>query len=230
MAASEMSDRAIKEILFDLRKSDFWDPDPVPVILKQALRLFRGYPGYLRGNGFGSLLKKIPIKRVEDCPVPLIIAATNLTHRRADYFTRGSLIKAIQASGSVPMLFKPVEMDGSLYVDGGMVSKAPVEALAELIKPDKMIIHFVSSSNLRSPENAFLKKKMTPWHIHHLSVSISRQEAYERQCERVVQQGIGLVEVKTGAPSVGPNSLAKGPAAYSKARQAAIEILSEHGF
>jgi len=227
MAASEMTDHAIKELLFDLKKSDFWDPEPLATVLKQALRLFRGYSGYLQGKGFGRLLRKLPVDRLEDCPVPLLIASTNLTRRRADYLTRGSLTKAIQASGSVPMLFKPVEIDGSLHVDGGMVSKAPVQALADLIEPEKMIIHFISSSNLKSPENAFLNKKMTPWRIHHLSVSISRQEAYRGQCETVKGRGIELIEVKTDAPAVGPNSLEKGPAAYKKAREAALEILSK---
>ena len=35
----------------------------------------------------------------------------------------GSLVKAVQASGAVPALFKPVRIKGSLYVDGGMVNK-----------------------------------------------------------------------------------------------------------
>jgi NTE family protein len=230
MAASEMSDQAIKEILFNLKKSDFWDPDPMHNILKGALKLFRGYSGYLRGKGFAGLLEHIPIKRIEDCPTPLVITATNLTLQREEFFTQGSLIKGIQASGAVPMLFKPVEIDGSLYVDGGMVNKAPVQVLSDLIQPEKIIVHFIASDNLESPVNSFLRKRMTLWHIHHLAVNISRQEAYQRQCDAVKQRGIMVVEVKTDAPGVDPNSLEKGPSAYYKARQAALKILSKEGF
>jgi NTE family protein len=125
------------------------------------------------------------------------------------------------------MLFKPVEIDGSLYVDGGVVNKAPVQALADLIQPDKIIVHFVPSVDLESPANSFLRKRMTPWHVHSLCFDISRQEAYLKQCDLVRQRGIEIMEVRTDAPPLGPNSLEKGPLAYSKAREATLRVL-EH--
>jgi NTE family protein len=227
MAAASMSDRAIKEILFDVKKSHFWDPDPLPVILKKVLRRLKGYTGYLRGDGFGKLLERIPAKNIEDCPVPLIIVSTNLSLRREERFTRGPLIKAIQASGSVPMLFKPVEIDGSLFVDGGVVNKAPVQALADEIRPDKIIVHFIASDNIGDRKNSFLKKPMTPWHIQHLAVNISRHEAYLRQCDQVRERGIEVIEIITNAPTVGPGKLERGPEAYEKARETTFRILSE---
>ena len=227
MAAANMSDPLIKEILFSLSKSDFWDPDPLPTLLRSLLNLMKGYTGYLSGDGFARLLEKIPMRRFEECPTPLVITATNLTQRREDTFIRGNLIKAIQASGAVPMLFKPVEIDGSLYVDGGVVNKAPVQALADLIQPDKIIVHFVPSADLESPANSFLRRRMTPWHIHSLSLDISRQEAYQKQCDLVRQRGIEIMEVRTDAPPLGPNSLEKGPMAYDKAREATLRILSQ---
>jgi NTE family protein len=228
MAASGMTDPAIKEILFNLKKSDFWDPDPIFFILKRLLRVLRGYTGYLRGEGFARLLEQLPIKRIENCPTPLVIAATNLSLQREEIFTRGSLIKGIQASGAVPMLFKPVDIKGSLYVDGGMVNKAPVRALTELIRPEKIIVHFIASDNIGSGANSFLKKRMTPWHIHHLAVNISRQEAYQRQCDMVRKRGIEVIEIKTDAPAVGPNSLERGPLAFDKAREATLGILARN--
>ena len=227
MAAGNMTDPLIKEILFSLSKSDFWEPDPVPTLLRSLLNLMRGYTGYLRGDGFARLLEKIPIRRFEECLTPLVITATNLTQRKEDVFIRGNLIKAIQASGAVPMLFKPVEIDGSLYVDGGVVNKAPVQALADLIQPDKIIVHFIPSADLESPANNFLKRRMTPWHIHSLCFDISRQEAYQRQRDLVRERGIEIMEVRTDAPLVGPNSLEKGPLAYNKAREATLKILCQ---
>ena len=227
MAAGNMPDPVIKDILFSLNKSDFWDPDPIPTLLRRLLRLMRGYTGYLRGDGFARLLEKIPMRRFEECLTPLVITATNLTQRKEDTFVRGNLIKPIQASGAVPMLFKPVEIDGSLYVDGGVVNKAPVQALADLIQPDKIIVHFIPSADLESPTNTFLRRRMTPWHVHSLCFDISRQEAYQRQCDLVRQRGIEIIEVRTDAPLLGPNSLQKGPLAYNKARRATLKILSQ---
>jgi NTE family protein len=226
MAAANMSDPLIRDILFNLRKTDFWDPDPLPTLLGRLLALLRGYTGYLKGDGFARLLQKIPIKRFEECLTPLVITATNLTQRKEDILIRGDLIKAIQASGAVPMLFKPVEIDGSLYVDGGVVNKAPVQALADLIQPDKIIVHFIASADLERPANSFLQRRITFWHIHSLSFDISRQEAYQRQCDLVEQRGIEIIEVKTNAPALGPKTLEKGPLAYSKAHEETLKILS----
>jgi NTE family protein len=225
MAAGNLSDSIIKEILFSLSKSDFWDPDPLPTLLRSLLNFMKGYTGYLRGDGFARLLEKIPMRQFEECPTPLVITATNLTQCKEDIFIRGNLIKAIQASGAVPMLFKPVEIDGSLYVDGGVVNKAPVQALADLIQPDKIIVHFVPSVDLESPANNFLRRRMTPWHVHSLCFDISRQEAYHKQCDLVRQRGIEIMEVRTDAPPLGPNSLEKGPLAYNKAREATLRLL-----
>ncbi len=227
MAACGMSDAAIRDMLFRVKKEDFWDPDPWRFILKKAVRLFRGYDGYLNGGGFAKLLGKFPVREIQDCERPLAIAATDLTHKKEVIFTKGALVKAVHASCAVPMLFKPAEIEGALYVDGGMINKAPLRGLADLAELEKIIVHFIPSYNVQYSGNGFLKKRMTPWHIHDLSVNICRHEAYQRQLEIVRMKGIEVIEVNTAAPAVGPTRLHKGPVAYEKAKAAAMKILSE---
>lgn len=227
MAASGMNDSAIRSMLFSLRKSDFWDPDPWHSVLLMAIRLFRGYTGYLRGDGFARLLEKLPVKTFEACNTPLAISATDLTQKKEAVFTDGDLIKAIQASGSVPILFKPAEINGSLYSDGGITGKAPVEALAGLCELDTIIVHFIASDNVEEAKHRFLKKRFTPWHIQHLAVNIARQKAYQKEIELVQMRGVEVIEIKTETTSVNPDNLGKGPEAYDRARNTALKILSE---
>ncbi len=219
MAASGMDDDAIKEMLFGVQKSDFWDPDPWYVVFFQAVRLFRGYDGYLRGDRFASLLSRLPVKRIEDCAIPLGITATDLTGKEGVVFTSGNLAKAVQASGSVPMLFKPVSINGSLYSDGGIVGKAPVKALADLCDLDLILVHHVTSGNLKGPRNAFLHRRFTPWIIQHLAVNIARREAYRQELEVVASRGVKVVEVNCEAVPVSPGTLFKGPEAYDTAME-----------
>jgi len=226
MAACGMPDAEIRDILFRLRKTDFWDPEPPASLLQALLRGLRGYTGYLRGGGFSRLLERIPVRRIEACPIPLVIAATDLTRRKEAVLAEGDLIRAIHASGAVPGLFKPVHVNGSWCVDGGMVDKAPVRALADRIRPARILVHFLSSENLSAPNDAFLDKRFTPWHIHSLSVNIARRTAYEHQCEIARQQGIEVVEIRTNPPSVGPNRLDRGPEAYDRAREQTLRVLS----
>jgi len=226
MAASEMSDEEIRKLLFNVNKSDFWDPDPLLRLLKNALRLFRGYTGYLRGEGFKRLLKRLPAEQFEECAYPLAISAVDVSHRREKIFTSGNLISAVQASGSVPMLFKPMEIDGIFYLDGGISGKAPVEALADLSALDTILIHFIASGNVRESGPDFMRKKFTPWRMQHIAINTARMEDYERQKRVVALRGVEVVEINTEVPSLGPNSLDKGPEAYEAARRSALEQLA----
>jgi NTE family protein len=226
MAASGMDDEAIRKLLFNLAKEDFWDPIPFGSLIRQGLKGFKGTRGYLRGEGFARLLSGLPVKRIENCPKPLAVSATNLTDRKETVFTDGDLVKAVQASGVVPILFEPVNISGTLYLDGGIVNKAPVKTAVDLWAPETIIVHYIASHNLEGSGNQFLKKRFTPFHIHHLATNIARHEAYLNQLELVRAQGIRVIEIRTQTPPVGPSSLNTGPKAYEAAFTIALDHLS----
>jgi NTE family protein len=61
---------------------------------------------------------------------PLAVVATNLSNGQRRVFTSGSVGLAVRASCSIPQIFAPCEIDGELYIDGGIVEYLPVAALA----------------------------------------------------------------------------------------------------
>ncbi|MEL6925542.1 MAG: patatin-like phospholipase family protein [Bacteroidota bacterium] len=63
--------------------------------------------------------------------IPLYIAATNLNTGLCDYFNAGGLFDAVMASASIPLIFKPVKINQSWYVDGGVLNNLPTEPLLE---------------------------------------------------------------------------------------------------
>lgn len=228
MAACDMPDDEIRGILFNIRKKDFWDPDSPGLVLFNMLKGFRGWTGYLRGEKFAELLKKIPARRIEDCAVPLVIAATDLTFGKEVIMTKGDLAQAVHASGAVPGLFKPVRIKGSWCVDGGIADKAPVRALTEAIQPARILVHLISSENLAANPGGFLAKRFSFWHIHSMSINIARKLSYEHQCELVRSRGIEVVEIRTDPPSLGPDSLSAGISAYAHARKETLRFLSAY--
>lgn len=66
-----------------------------------------------------------------DFPIPFLCVATNLENGRMKVFEDGNLSDALRASAAFPSLFTPYEIDGNLYVDGGLVNNYPVEPLKE---------------------------------------------------------------------------------------------------
>ncbi len=65
----------------------------------------------------------------EELFLPLYITATNLMKGKIEVFNSGPLFQRVIASCSIPLLFKPVEIDGQLYADGGIFENMPVAPL-----------------------------------------------------------------------------------------------------
>lgn len=56
----------------------------------------------------------------------LTICATNINTGRLEEFSSGQLFDVVRASCSVPILFSPVEIDGNMYMDGGVMDNMPI--------------------------------------------------------------------------------------------------------
>lgn len=67
-----------------------------------------------------------------DLKIPVAIVASDLTAGARKVFTTGKVALACQASSAVPEFYTPVEIDGHLFIDGGLSEYVPVEALASL--------------------------------------------------------------------------------------------------
>ena len=67
-----------------------------------------------------------------DLRAPYRAVAMDLSTGDAKGFAEGDLVQAIMASMAVPGVFAPREIDGRLYVDGGMASQLPVRMAKEM--------------------------------------------------------------------------------------------------
>jgi len=67
----------------------------------------------------------------EDLNIPTHVVATNLLTGDKTVFSHGPVARAVRASCSIPQIFSPVEIDGGLYSDGGVVEYLPIETLME---------------------------------------------------------------------------------------------------
>jgi NTE family protein len=72
------------------------------------------------------------IEEFEDFEIPFAAVATNLETGEAKVFKSGYLPDALRASISIPSIFSPHEIDGKLYVDGGLIRNIPVEDAIEM--------------------------------------------------------------------------------------------------
>ena len=102
----------------------------IKINLYQYIRPAFGKFGFLNIQKLIDIYKlHLPIKNFEDLHTPVVISATDIREGKTIFFTDGDIIKAVLASTCIPILFAPLEMDGKLMVDGGIINNLPVEPL-----------------------------------------------------------------------------------------------------
>ena len=96
---------------------------------------------FVKGDKIISAIKEIvPDVEIESLPIPYCAVATDLYTGEEIVFRSGKLFDAIRASISIPSLFRPVQHDMSLLIDGCMVNCLPLNRIVR--KEGDMLIAF----------------------------------------------------------------------------------------
>jgi NTE family protein len=100
-------------------------------------------PGWFLTDPYSEhLAKYLSVDTFEALQKQLFVTATDIASGECHIFKEGPLVNAVLASSAVPGFFTPVEIDGRLYSDGGIVNNFPIEPLKDVC--DKIVGSFVS--------------------------------------------------------------------------------------
>ena len=128
--------------------ADGYSPDEIFELLNglevfKMLKIRAPRLGFLKPDGLKITLKKfLRSSTFEDLKIPLYISATNLSKANIEVFESGNLVDGIMASMALPIIIRPYEINGCLYVDGGLMNNLPVQPL--IGKTDKIIGVYVN--------------------------------------------------------------------------------------
>jgi NTE family protein len=85
------------------------------------------------GKRFVTFLQKhCRCDRFEDLQIPLSVVVSDFETGDGMTIAEGELFPAIQASCSIPLVFPPVKLNERYYIDGGLASVIPVEAMKQM--------------------------------------------------------------------------------------------------
>ncbi|MDX8339840.1 patatin-like phospholipase family protein [Draconibacterium sp. IB214405] len=76
--------------------------------------------------------------------VPYFCIAADVNNSKPLVLSNGDLGNAMRASMTVPLYFKPIEIDGKLLFDGGLLNNFPTDYMKEIFNPDIIIGHKVA--------------------------------------------------------------------------------------
>jgi len=120
----------LAEIWRDTRRSDVF-PTSSP---RAAMRAVTG-----RSNAFVDprplrrlVERSVPYDRIETARWPLAIVATEVTTGAEVVLRHGEVVDAVLASAAIPSIFPPVDLDGHVLMDGGVVNNTAISVAGDL--------------------------------------------------------------------------------------------------
>lgn len=125
-------------------------------------------------------------KRLEDLPIPVYLGATDFDNGVAVEFHEGPIAERVVASCTIPIIFKPVNIDGVNYVDGGVLRNHPawiirdkcslligvnVSPLSNKVKTDSFVSVALRTYNLMAKANQLIDMELCDINIEPMEIS-----------------------------------------------------------
>ena len=98
-----------------------------------TLRVDVSKMGFFSNEALGRMIQsRLGNCCLEDAKTKLAIVATDIERAEKIIFTHGDIKTAVMASTCVPGIFSPVEIDGKMMVDGGLLENVPLSPLRRM--------------------------------------------------------------------------------------------------
>jgi len=150
--------------------------------------------GVMSSERFYKLLDGfLTAKTFEELQMPLTINATELIEGKNVYFNSGSLVDKIVASSSVPVFLTPQEIEGKVYVDGGIFCNMP----AKIIRPECDLLFGVHVNPIVT-EGSIDSMMDVMERVYHLAIqssTVSEKRACDVVIEPVEARNYGMFDI-----------------------------------
>ena len=101
--------------------------------VERAWHVLRGHPNLYRSDGLVDLVNRfLPVNNLSELSTPFEACTVNIDDARLDFHSTGDPRQVLVASASLPGVFRPVVINGSRHVDGGIASTLPVHRAHDL--------------------------------------------------------------------------------------------------
>jgi len=171
-AATELAD-----VWSGLRRQDMFPTRPI-----LGFKAFIGRSThFVPDTALRSMLRtNLPMQRIEDADVPLIVVATDALSGEEVLLTQGNALDAVTASASLPAIFPPakVRIGGRdrLLVDGAVINNTPITTAIEAGATDVWVLSTGYSCDLLEPPTTAIAAA-----LHAVSLMVQRRFVLEME-------------------------------------------------
>lgn len=110
--------------------------------------------GLLTNDELGQMLdNKLGDVTFDQAEIKLAVVATDISTGEKVIIREGKVSEAVKASTCIPVIFEPVEIDGRLLVDGGLLESVPISALKEMGAEQIIAVDVKAYRKYKRPED-----------------------------------------------------------------------------
>jgi len=167
---------------------------------RSMLRLFLpslSRAGLVNGDNVMELLREnLTVRDFSELKIPLALETTDLETGDLITIKEGDLLRAIRASISIPLIFSPIEINGHILVDGGLVSPVPVRTVREMGADYVIAVNVLEKTRTWARQEKVEKRLREAEQSGGLSLSqILRRDRTEDKPSRTPEKDLGFMMV-----------------------------------
>lgn len=146
IAASGADLRQWSEVIANVQEREYWTPDSWPQLIWQVMiKKGRGYSGLSDTEAAVAFCRRnLAAQTFGECRIPFYSLALDLDRGAKVLFSEGELAPRMMASAAMPLLYRPVNIEGKWYADGAVIDLAPADAICCKHHLDALIVHHTS--------------------------------------------------------------------------------------
>lgn len=149
--------------------------------------------GFLSSHKISRFLREtVGVEEFAQLKIPLAVVTVDLQRHEECVLMSGDLGRAVQASCSIPGIFKPVEVDGRLLVDGGVLNNLPGD-VARAMGADVVVgVDVNRRARSRSPE---ARPDSLAQVVFHCLVMMIEQNTTQKRlaCDYLIEPELGEI-------------------------------------
>ena len=207
---------ALEEVWTDLRSRDIFSWNPLG-IGGALLRRGAVFPPE-RWRRF--LERRIPYERIEEAAVPLRIAATDFDDGASVILDSGSVVDAVMASTSLPVIFPPHRIGEHCYLDGVLSDQVP---LKPAIEAGADTVYVLAVSSLAPPPDLRSAGKILRHSLTILLFPKIRLDAHAPSAEDDLQ----IIKIPSGGAQVALTDMSRHGELIEQGYQETVRFLAD---
>jgi NTE family protein len=182
--------------------------------------------GLLRGKRVENFLKPIiGDVTIDKCKIPFAAVATDIFTATQVIIQQGSLLKAVRASISIPVVFVPLKHEGKFLVDGGILNPVPADVARSMGATFTIAVNVLNDPRKRRQSGLLGTQKpgKAPGMMNTLVQSIYIME-YEITRASILKADI---VIEPDVSNIEPYAFYRGPEAIEAGYLATVAVIPE---